>query len=154
MRGDSCHMVTSTFTCCCSMLWLPSQLCMEHLSHGCQGKGLGHPRYRIHVWLQCTAGPAQTMAVSATFTVMIAGRSLWGWPCVRPPCFLPSAQRWQDGRHPPAQGVLLLAGCPPTQPPCPDLTPQAAGCSREHRLSQTPPSPQPAPAIPPSSFRS
>lgn len=102
----------------------PLSCAFEHLSHGCQGKGLGHPRYRMHVWLQCTVGPAQTMAVSSTFTVMIAGCSLWGWPCVRSPCFLSSAQWWQDGCHPPAQGVLLLAGSPPTQPPCLYLTPK------------------------------
>ena len=36
--------------------------------------------------------------------------------------FLPTTQCWQDGCHPPAQGVVLLAGSCPTQPPCLCLT--------------------------------
>lgn len=46
---------------CCGCLL---SCAFEHLSHGCTGKGWGHPRCHIYVWLRYTAGIAQITVVS------------------------------------------------------------------------------------------
>lgn len=123
---------------CCGC---PLGCAFERLSHGYKGQGLTPPSVShsrvatVHRWYCSDHG--------CIFNVhsYVCGPSSSGFPLCQVPRFLPHIAEvagWMPSSSP---GCGTAGWLPPSSTPLPVPDPQAAGCSREHGLSQTPPLP-------------
>lgn len=114
----------------------PLSCAFEHLSHGYQSRGWGHPRCHIHMWLG--------------WLVAILVLHLPSWNCLEPGLYLQCSLLCLGSislQFPLCLVPTILTGWTPSsspEEPCwlaplklnplPVLDPQAPGCSRKHGL--------------------